>query len=55
MHRLGALPLMYEPGERWLYNMSCDLLGVLVARASAFRRASPRGRPRRPYSARPRR
>ena len=34
MRRLGALPLMYQPGERWLYNMSCDLLGVLVARAS---------------------
>jgi CubicO group peptidase (beta-lactamase class C family) len=34
MRRLGALPLMYQPGERWLYNTSCDLLGVLVARVS---------------------
>ncbi len=34
MRRLGLLPLMYQPGERWLYNMSCDLMGVLVARAS---------------------
>jgi CubicO group peptidase (beta-lactamase class C family) len=34
MHRLGALPLMYQPGERWLYNTSCDVLGVLIARAS---------------------
>jgi CubicO group peptidase (beta-lactamase class C family) len=34
MRRLGELPLMYQPGERWLYNTSCDLLGVLVARAS---------------------
>jgi CubicO group peptidase (beta-lactamase class C family) len=34
MRRLGALPLMYQPGERWLYNTSCDLMGVLVARAS---------------------
>jgi CubicO group peptidase (beta-lactamase class C family) len=33
MRRLGALPLMYQPGERWLYNTSCDLMGVLVARA----------------------
>ena len=34
MRRLGALPLMHQPGERWLYNTSCDLMGVLVARAS---------------------
>jgi CubicO group peptidase (beta-lactamase class C family) len=34
MRRLGALPLMYQPGERWLYNTSCDVLGVLVARVS---------------------
>lgn len=34
MRRLGTLPLMYQPGERWLYNVSDDVLGVLVARAS---------------------
>jgi CubicO group peptidase (beta-lactamase class C family) len=34
MRRLGELPLMYQPGERWLYNTSCDLMGVLVARVS---------------------
>jgi CubicO group peptidase (beta-lactamase class C family) len=34
MRRLGALPLMYQPGERWTYNTSCDVLGVLVARVS---------------------
>jgi CubicO group peptidase (beta-lactamase class C family) len=34
MMRLGALPLMYQPGERWLYNTSFDVLGVLVARVS---------------------
>jgi len=34
MRRVGALPLMYQPGERWLYNTSCDVLGVLVARIS---------------------
>jgi CubicO group peptidase (beta-lactamase class C family) len=34
MRRLGELPLMYQPGERWLYNTSCDVLGVLVARVS---------------------
>ncbi len=34
MRRLGALPLMCQPGERWLYNTSCDVMGVLIARAS---------------------
>ena len=34
MRRLGALPLMHQPGERWLYNTSCDVLGVLIARIS---------------------
>jgi CubicO group peptidase (beta-lactamase class C family) len=32
MRRLGALPLMHQPGERWLYKTSCDVLGVLIAR-----------------------
>ncbi|NUW35799.1 beta-lactamase family protein [Nonomuraea sp. SMC257] len=34
MRRLGTLPLMYQPGERWLYNVGDDLLGVLVARVT---------------------
>ncbi|HEY6296196.1 MAG TPA: serine hydrolase domain-containing protein [Streptosporangiaceae bacterium] len=34
MRRIGALPLMYQPGSRWLYNTGSDVLGVLVARAS---------------------
>jgi CubicO group peptidase (beta-lactamase class C family) len=34
MRRLGELPLMYQPGERWAYNTSCDVLGVLTARVS---------------------
>jgi CubicO group peptidase (beta-lactamase class C family) len=34
MRRLGTLPLMYQPGERWLYHTGADVLGVLVARAS---------------------
>ncbi|MEV1068873.1 serine hydrolase domain-containing protein [Streptomyces sp. NPDC050263] len=34
IRRLGTLPLMYQPGERWLYNVSDDLLGVLVARVT---------------------
>jgi len=31
---LGSLPLMYQPGEQWLYNSSAQVLGVLLARAS---------------------
>jgi len=34
MRRLGSLPLMYQPGERWLYNTGSDVLGVLIARAA---------------------
>src|SRR5437773_1340760 len=34
MRRLGRLPLMHQPGERWMYNTGSDVLGVLVARAS---------------------
>src|SRR6266487_6669492 len=31
---LGTLPLMYQPGERWMYHTGSDVLGVLIARAS---------------------
>ncbi|MFL6241762.1 MAG: serine hydrolase domain-containing protein [Acidimicrobiia bacterium] len=34
MAALGSLPLMYQPGERWLYNTSGEVLGVLLARAT---------------------
>ena len=34
MRRLGALPLASEPGERWLYHMGAEILGVLIARAT---------------------
>jgi CubicO group peptidase (beta-lactamase class C family) len=34
MARLGALPLMAQPGERWLYTAGSNVLGVLVARAA---------------------
>ena len=30
----ATLPLLYQPGERWLYNTGSDVLGVLIARAS---------------------
>jgi CubicO group peptidase (beta-lactamase class C family) len=31
---LAGLPLLAQPGERWLYNTSGQLLGVLAARAA---------------------
>jgi CubicO group peptidase (beta-lactamase class C family) len=34
MRRLGELPLMYQPGQRWQYHLSHDLLCVLVARVT---------------------
>ncbi len=34
IRRLGTLPLMYQPGERWMYNTGSDVLGVLIARAA---------------------
>lgn len=34
MRRLGSLPLAHQPGERWLYHMGSELLGVLIARVS---------------------
>jgi len=34
MAALGSLPLMYQPGEQWLYNTSGQVLGVLLARAA---------------------
>jgi len=34
LRRLGSLPLMAQPGERWLYHTGADVLGVLVARAA---------------------
>ncbi|MGH2534649.1 MAG: serine hydrolase domain-containing protein [Thermomicrobiales bacterium] len=34
MRRLGTLPLMAQPGERWIYNTGSDVLGVLIARVT---------------------
>jgi CubicO group peptidase (beta-lactamase class C family) len=31
---LGSLPLMAQPGERWLYSTGASVLGVLLARAT---------------------
>lgn len=32
--RVGSLPLMHQPGEKWLYDLGTDVLGVLIARAA---------------------
>lgn len=34
LRRLASLPLMAQPGERWIYNTGADVLGVLIARAA---------------------
>jgi hypothetical protein len=30
---LGTLPLVYQPGERWMYNTAANVTGVLIAHA----------------------
>lgn len=32
--RVGQLPLMHHPGERWMYDLGLDVLGVLIARVA---------------------
>jgi CubicO group peptidase (beta-lactamase class C family) len=34
MKRYGSLPLVYQPGERWLYNSGTEILSVLIARVA---------------------
>ena len=34
--RLGELPLLAQPGERWLYQSGSQVLGVLAARAAGM-------------------
>jgi CubicO group peptidase (beta-lactamase class C family) len=34
IRRFGTLPLMHQPGEKWMYHTGSDVLGVLIARAS---------------------
>jgi CubicO group peptidase (beta-lactamase class C family) len=34
LRKLGSLPWMAQPGERWMYHVSGDVLGVLVSRVS---------------------
>jgi CubicO group peptidase (beta-lactamase class C family) len=32
--RLGEIPLLYQPGEAWLYDTCSDLQGILISRVS---------------------
>jgi CubicO group peptidase (beta-lactamase class C family) len=34
LQRLGSLPLLAQPGKRWMYQVSGDVLGALIARVS---------------------
>jgi CubicO group peptidase (beta-lactamase class C family) len=34
VRNLGSLPLLAQPGERWMYDVSINVLGVLVERVS---------------------
>ena len=34
--RLGTLPLMFEPGERWHYSVAVDVTGLVVQRLSGM-------------------
>jgi CubicO group peptidase (beta-lactamase class C family) len=34
LRRVAELPLMHQPGERWIYHIGFDVLGVLLTRAS---------------------
>ncbi len=33
---LGSLPLLAQPGERWMYGTGASVLGVLLARAAGM-------------------
>jgi CubicO group peptidase (beta-lactamase class C family) len=35
IRRMSTVPLLYQPGERWLYHVGAEVLGVLIARAAA--------------------
>lgn len=34
IRKLGELPLVYQPGERWMYDLAANVTGVLIARAT---------------------
>src|SRR5579863_809966 len=34
IRQFGTLPLVYQPGQRWMYHTAADVTGVLIARAT---------------------
>jgi CubicO group peptidase (beta-lactamase class C family) len=36
IRRLGMLPLVHQPGERWMYHTAANVTGVLIARATGM-------------------
>lgn len=36
MTRLGTLPLLFQPGEKWMYGLNMDVLGYLVEKWSGM-------------------
>jgi CubicO group peptidase (beta-lactamase class C family) len=36
VRQLGALPLVHQPGERWLYDTAATVTGALIARATGM-------------------
>ncbi len=36
IRQLGTLPLVYQPGERWMYHTAANVTGVLIARATGM-------------------
>jgi CubicO group peptidase (beta-lactamase class C family) len=34
IRRFGTLPLLHQPGEKWMHNTGSEVLGVLIARAA---------------------
>lgn len=37
VERLGEIPLLFEPGTRWNYGLSADVLGAVVEKVSGMR------------------
>lgn len=37
MNRLGTIPLAFQPGEKWQYGMSADVLGAVIEVVSGMR------------------
>jgi CubicO group peptidase (beta-lactamase class C family) len=36
IRRLGEIPLVYQPGERWMYDLAANVTAVLIARAAGM-------------------